>query len=139
MSSAIPTESFRWALQRIRYITLYIIIHSLLFRFAIFFIHKYHLLRFFIPQLSFDLLESWLAENPDAAGFKRDGESIFRELALFQDYHGLPAFKNVSMQLQLIHMYMYVLCWTGSDVECVINIAGAGTIHVGNPREQGDV
>lgn len=45
-------------------------------------------------QLSFDLLESWLAQNPDAAGFKRNGESIFRELALFQDYHGLPAFKN---------------------------------------------
>ncbi|OVA14570.1 Aminotransferase [Macleaya cordata] len=45
-------------------------------------------------QLSFDLLESWLEKNPDAAGFKRDGESIFRELALFQDYHGLPAFKN---------------------------------------------
>ncbi|OWM65699.1 1-aminocyclopropane-1-carboxylate synthase 3-like [Punica granatum] len=45
-------------------------------------------------QLSFDLPESWIAENPDAAGFKRNGESIFRELALFQDYHGLPAFKN---------------------------------------------
>ncbi|KAL3525565.1 hypothetical protein ACH5RR_013937 [Cinchona calisaya] len=45
-------------------------------------------------QLSFDILESWLAENPDASGFKRNGESIFRELALFQDYHGLPAFKK---------------------------------------------
>ncbi|EXB78257.1 1-aminocyclopropane-1-carboxylate synthase [Morus notabilis] len=45
-------------------------------------------------QLSFHLLESWLAKNPDAAGFKRDGKSIFRELALFQDYHGLPAFKQ---------------------------------------------
>ncbi|XWS45090.1 hypothetical protein CRYUN_Cryun15aG0106900 [Craigia yunnanensis] len=45
-------------------------------------------------QLSFDLLESWLAKNPDAAGFKRDRQSIFRELALFQDYHGLPAFKK---------------------------------------------
>ncbi|KAJ0096419.1 hypothetical protein Patl1_28458 [Pistacia atlantica] len=45
-------------------------------------------------QLSFDLLESWLAKNPDAAGFKKDGQSIFRELALFQDYHGLPAFKQ---------------------------------------------
>ncbi|XP_010555438.1 PREDICTED: 1-aminocyclopropane-1-carboxylate synthase 8 [Tarenaya hassleriana] len=45
-------------------------------------------------QLSFDLLESWLAKNPDAAGFKEDGRSIFRELALFQDYHGLPSFKN---------------------------------------------
>jgi hypothetical protein len=47
-------------------------------------------------QLSFDLLESWLAKNPDAAGFKKDGQSIFRELALFQDYHGLPEFKKVS-------------------------------------------
>jgi len=28
------------------------------------------------------------------AGFKRDGKSIFRELALFQDYHGLPSFKK---------------------------------------------
>ncbi|KAK4791413.1 hypothetical protein SAY86_031826 [Trapa natans] len=45
-------------------------------------------------QLSFDLLESWIAENPDAAGFRRNGESIFRELALFQDYHGLPFFKK---------------------------------------------
>lgn len=48
-------------------------------------------------QLSFDLLESWLAQNPDAAAFKKDGESIFRQLALFQDYHGLPSFKNVSI------------------------------------------
>ncbi|KAG8632724.1 1-aminocyclopropane-1-carboxylate synthase 3 [Manihot esculenta] len=45
-------------------------------------------------QLSFDLLESWLESNPDSMGFKRNGESIFRELALFQDYHGFPAFKN---------------------------------------------
>ncbi|CAH9143803.1 unnamed protein product [Cuscuta epithymum] len=45
-------------------------------------------------QLSFDLLESWLAQNPDAAGLKKDGQSIFKQLALFQDYHGLPSFKN---------------------------------------------
>ncbi|XP_020229624.1 1-aminocyclopropane-1-carboxylate synthase 3 [Cajanus cajan] len=45
-------------------------------------------------QLSFDLLESWLEKNPDVAGFKRDGKSIFRELGLFQDYHGLPSFKK---------------------------------------------
>ncbi|KAL9461193.1 hypothetical protein AB3S75_004234 [Citrus x aurantiifolia] len=49
-------------------------------------------------QLSFDLLESWLDRNPDAAGFKRDGRSIFRELALFQDYHGLPAFKKALVE-----------------------------------------
>ncbi|KAG7031311.1 1-aminocyclopropane-1-carboxylate synthase, partial [Cucurbita argyrosperma subsp. argyrosperma] len=48
-------------------------------------------------QLCFDLLERWLEENPDAAGFKRDGKSIFRELALFQDYNGLPAFKKLDL------------------------------------------
>ncbi|PQP93488.1 hypothetical protein Pyn_11187 [Prunus yedoensis var. nudiflora] len=45
-------------------------------------------------QLSFDLVESWLASNPDALELKRNGGSVFRELALFQDYHGFPAFKN---------------------------------------------
>ncbi|KAL8151818.1 hypothetical protein V2J09_021626 [Rumex salicifolius] len=45
-------------------------------------------------QLSFDLLESWLQKNPDAAGFKKDGQLVFRDLALFQDYHGLPQFKK---------------------------------------------
>ncbi|GAV57675.1 Aminotran_1_2 domain-containing protein [Cephalotus follicularis] len=49
-------------------------------------------------QLSFDLLELWLAKNPDAAGFKKDGESLFRELALFQDYNGLPAFKKALVE-----------------------------------------
>lgn len=53
-------------------------------------------------QLSFDLLESWLESNPDSMGFKRNGESIFRELALFQDYHGFPAFKNVNFYYSLI-------------------------------------
>ncbi|KAE8680669.1 CMA101 protein [Hibiscus syriacus] len=45
-------------------------------------------------QLCFDLFESWLVKNPDAVSLKRDGKSIFKELALFQDYHGLPALKN---------------------------------------------
>nr|QSI83916.1 1-aminocyclopropane-1-carboxylic acid synthase 6 [Vitis pseudoreticulata] len=45
-------------------------------------------------QLSFDLLESWLASNQDAARLTKNGESVFRELALFQDYRGLPDFKN---------------------------------------------
>jgi 1-aminocyclopropane-1-carboxylate synthase len=52
-----------------------------------------------LVQLSFDLLEEWLEANPDALGLRRDdGASVFRELALFQDYHGIPAFKNVSQQ-----------------------------------------
>ncbi|KAI3824169.1 hypothetical protein L1987_05618 [Smallanthus sonchifolius] len=39
-------------------------------------------------QLSFDLLESWLRNK------NHKNQSILKELALFQDYHGLPAFKN---------------------------------------------
>ncbi|KAL6207009.1 hypothetical protein ACLB2K_024254 [Fragaria x ananassa] len=50
-------------------------------------------------QLSLDLVESWLASNPDAAGLKTNGESIFRDLALFQDYHGLPDFKKVLVEM----------------------------------------
>ncbi|KAK1439047.1 hypothetical protein QVD17_04862 [Tagetes erecta] len=46
-------------------------------------------------QLNFDLLESWLHNNPQPSAFKnQNNQSIFKELALFQDYHGLPAFKN---------------------------------------------
>ncbi|XP_071710765.1 1-aminocyclopropane-1-carboxylate synthase 9-like [Rutidosis leptorrhynchoides] len=45
-------------------------------------------------QLSMDLLESWLAKNSDVTGLKENGGSIFKELALFQDYHGLPSFKK---------------------------------------------
>lgn len=55
-------------------------------------------------QLSFDLLESWLANNPEPALFKRNGMSVFKELALFQDYHGLPAFKMVSTITAILHI-----------------------------------
>ncbi|XP_042006097.1 1-aminocyclopropane-1-carboxylate synthase-like [Salvia splendens] len=46
-------------------------------------------------QLSFDLLESWIEENQESNWFRKQGGSVFRELALFQDYHGLPEFKKV--------------------------------------------
>ncbi|XP_054818132.1 1-aminocyclopropane-1-carboxylate synthase CMA101-like [Prosopis cineraria] len=45
-------------------------------------------------QLSFDIVEAWLERNPETLGLKKDGVSAFRELALFQDYHGLPSFKD---------------------------------------------
>ncbi|KAJ6321055.1 hypothetical protein OIU78_016286 [Salix suchowensis] len=44
------------------------------------------------------IIQMGLAENQDASGFKKDGQSIFRELALFQDYHGLPAFKKAMVE-----------------------------------------
>ncbi|KAK4390377.1 1-aminocyclopropane-1-carboxylate synthase [Sesamum angolense] len=45
-------------------------------------------------QLCFDLLESWIARNQEPTGFMKKGGSIFRELALFQDYRGMPVFKK---------------------------------------------
>ncbi|KAH0854674.1 LOW QUALITY PROTEIN: hypothetical protein HID58_057790 [Brassica napus] len=45
-------------------------------------------------QLSFDLIESWLDDHPEVLGLKKNEESVFKHLALFQDYHGLPAFKD---------------------------------------------
>ncbi|KAM7277986.1 hypothetical protein ACFE04_005120 [Oxalis oulophora] len=50
-------------------------------------------------QLSLDIIESWLARNPDALELKRNGESVFRELALFQDYHGMPTLKTALSEL----------------------------------------
>jgi len=49
---------------------------------------------FIFAQLSLDLVESWLERNPEATEFTNGG-TTFRDIALFQDYHGLPAFKNV--------------------------------------------
>ncbi|KAL8238542.1 hypothetical protein R6Q59_015109 [Mikania micrantha] len=45
-------------------------------------------------QISFDLLESWLHDNPNSASFTAQSSFSFKEIALFQDYHGLPASKN---------------------------------------------
>nr|ABM60749.1 ACC synthase [Picea engelmannii x Picea glauca] len=42
-------------------------------------------------QLSFDLLESWLLAHPKASICAEEGVSRFKEIALYQDYHGLPA------------------------------------------------
>lgn len=52
---------------------------------------------FVMFQLSFDLIETWLESHQEAMTLKKDRVLMFKELALFQDYHGLPAFKNVSI------------------------------------------
>ncbi|XP_072960911.1 1-aminocyclopropane-1-carboxylate synthase 7-like [Typha angustifolia] len=45
-------------------------------------------------QVSFDLLEKYLEEHPEASGWGSTGISSFRENALFQDYHGLKSFRK---------------------------------------------
>ncbi|KAK7839287.1 1-aminocyclopropane-1-carboxylate synthase [Quercus suber] len=45
-------------------------------------------------QLSFDLVEEWLKKNPEASICTPEGVNDFRDIAIFQDYHGLTKFRN---------------------------------------------
>ncbi|KAH8513369.1 hypothetical protein Peur_057180 [Populus x canadensis] len=45
-------------------------------------------------QLCFDLIQDWLENNPKASICTPEGVNEFREVAIFQDYHGLPEFRN---------------------------------------------
>ncbi|CBI34388.3 hypothetical protein VitviT2T_001708 [Vitis vinifera] len=45
-------------------------------------------------QLSFDIIEEWLLKNPKASICTVEGMSEFRDVAIFQDYHGLKEFRN---------------------------------------------
>ncbi|KAF3448616.1 hypothetical protein FNV43_RR09329 [Rhamnella rubrinervis] len=45
-------------------------------------------------QLSFGLVEKWILNNPKASICTAEGVNQFRDIALFQDYHGLPEFRN---------------------------------------------
>ncbi|KAL7160024.1 hypothetical protein ABFS83_01G067200 [Erythranthe nasuta] len=45
-------------------------------------------------QLSFDLVQEWVKKNPKASICTNEGADDFKEIAIFQDYHGLPEFRN---------------------------------------------
>ncbi|KAK2361900.1 1-aminocyclopropane-1-carboxylate synthase [Trifolium repens] len=45
-------------------------------------------------QLCFDLIEDWIRNNPKASICTLEGVNEFRNIANFQDYHGLPEFRN---------------------------------------------
>ncbi|KAK9121597.1 hypothetical protein Syun_019214 [Stephania yunnanensis] len=45
-------------------------------------------------QLCFDLIEEWIRKHPDASICSTEGVHNFRNIANFQDYHGLPEFRN---------------------------------------------
>ncbi|CAM8974487.1 unnamed protein product [Rhodiola kirilowii] len=45
-------------------------------------------------QLSFDLIQNWLKSHPEASICTQEGTNAFRDIAVFQDYHGLPAFRT---------------------------------------------
>ncbi|KAJ8748928.1 hypothetical protein K2173_013364 [Erythroxylum novogranatense] len=45
-------------------------------------------------QLSFDLIEDWIKRNPSASICTLEGVNGFKDIANFQDYHGLPEFRQ---------------------------------------------
>lgn len=46
-------------------------------------------------QLCFDLVKDWILDNPKASICTAEGVDEFRDIAIFQDYHGLPEFRKV--------------------------------------------
>ncbi|XP_042506152.1 1-aminocyclopropane-1-carboxylate synthase-like isoform X2 [Macadamia integrifolia] len=45
-------------------------------------------------QLCFDLIQDWIRRNPQASICTTEGVKEFKDIAIFQDYHGLPAFRQ---------------------------------------------
>ncbi|KAM7494296.1 hypothetical protein LguiB_028905 [Lonicera macranthoides] len=45
-------------------------------------------------QLCFDLIHKWVVNNPKASICTAEGANDFKDIAIFQDYHGLPEFRN---------------------------------------------
>ncbi|CAI0470230.1 unnamed protein product [Linum tenue] len=45
-------------------------------------------------QLCVDLIRDWIEKNPQASICTPEGLHMFKDVALFQDYHGLPRFRQ---------------------------------------------
>ncbi|CDP08804.1 unnamed protein product [Coffea canephora] len=48
----------------------------------------------FPGHLCFDLMEEWIRKHPLASICTSEGVQMFRDIAIFQDYHGLIEFRN---------------------------------------------
>ncbi|XP_009757887.1 1-aminocyclopropane-1-carboxylate synthase-like [Nicotiana tabacum] len=44
-------------------------------------------------QLCFDLIQEWVVNNPKASICTGEGSEDFKDIAIYQDYHGLPEFR----------------------------------------------
>ncbi|KAH6761034.1 ACC synthase 1 [Perilla frutescens var. frutescens] len=45
-------------------------------------------------QLSLDLVQEWVQKNQKASICTAEGANQFKDIAIYQDYHGLPQFRN---------------------------------------------
>lgn len=57
---------------------------------------------YFHFQLASDLVENWIKSNPEASICTSEGVNQFKAMANFQDYHGLPQFRQVSHNMKKI-------------------------------------
>lgn len=71
----------------------------------------------FALQLSFDLLEGWLRKHPEA--LMASEQNLFKELALYQDYHGLEAFRKVTDRLSNFHWPTLLIIFFLDDCQIV--------------------
>ena len=98
-----------------------------------------------VVQVSFDLLEAYLREHPEAS----DCGVGFRENALFQDYHGLKSFRMVRLldeQPTLVAVCL-ISCWPVDELinspcdvwyQLIIGV-GNGELHGDDKGRQGKV
>ncbi|KAL8088904.1 1-aminocyclopropane-1-carboxylate synthase-like [Apium graveolens] len=47
-------------------------------------------------QLSFDVIKDWIVHNQSASICTSEGVDKFTDIAIYQDYHGLPKFRNAT-------------------------------------------
>jgi hypothetical protein len=59
-------------------------------------------------QLCFDLIQEWIRKNPKASICTAEGVNELKNIANFQDYHGLPEFRQVYIFIYL-YLYLYKL------------------------------
>lgn len=53
-------------------------------------------------QLCVDLIEEWIRKNPKASICTAEGVNELKNIANFQDYHGLPEFRQVYIYINLL-------------------------------------
>lgn len=61
-----------------------------------------YLMKPYIWQLSFDLIKDWVANNQSESICTSEGVDKFTEIAIYQDYHGLPKFRKVGDYTSII-------------------------------------
>jgi hypothetical protein len=57
-------------------------------------------------QLASDLVQNWITSNPEASICTSEGVHQFKAMANFQDYHGLPQFRQVSDNEMFFFFYV---------------------------------